>query len=589
MEVIDRGQGNHMCPQSARVWEYGSVPVALALVLLLTLAPWPAPAASETETVTLLVENDGPALASAGPGRWRQVEVPVTSGGVEAAIAELEAETGSRVVVERIYQLFAPEDEPHFMHQWYLENTGQEGGVPDADVDAITAWGVAKGAGVLVAVVDSGVSATHPDLVGQLDGNGWDFVDNDGDPSPADTTPEERHGTAVAALIAAAENDVGMTGIAPEARILPIRSCDTGSCGSFEVAAGIGYAVDEGADIVNLSLGAILQDDPVIEGAIDYAREHDVVVVTAAGNEGLDLDHLPPGEQLIPGGLPYSNILNVTGSTDQDVLWSQGNFGPGVVDIVAPGERILTTGAREMADEWWLWAGTSFSAPLVAGVAALLLSEEPGIGHQEVIARITGFVDKPSGVAGASASGRVNAGRVMTRRFVDTSGSLFVNAIDWLADGDITRGCNPPFNHRFCPDDRVTRGEMAVFLSRAFNLPATSTDYFNDDDGFFYEASANRLRAAGLTVGCGSGRYCGGDNIRRDEMATMLARALSLPSSPTDFFDDDTGSIFENAINKVGHAGVTTGCNPPDNNLFCPDRPVTRGEMAAFIKRSLEL
>jgi hypothetical protein len=242
-----------------------------------------------------------------------------------------------------------------------------------------------------------------------------------------------------------------------------------------------------------------------------------------------------------------------------------------------------------MADEWWLWAGTSFSAPLVAGVAALLLSDEPGIGHQEVIARITGFVDKPSGVAGASTSGRVNAGRVMSRRFVDTSGSLFVNAIDWLADGDITRGCNPPFNHRFCPDDRVTRGEMAVFLSRAFNLPATTNDYFNDDDGTFYEGSANRLRAAGLTVGCGSGRYCGADTIRRDEMATMLARALSLPSSPTDFFDDDTGSIFESAINKVGQAGITTGCNPPTNNLFCPDRPVTRGEMAAFIKRSLEL
>jgi hypothetical protein len=485
--------------------------------------------------------------------------------------------------------LFAPEDEDLFAQQWYLENTGQDGGVPDADVDAITAWGVARGAGVLVAVVDSGVDGSHPDLVGQLDVNGFDFVDDDLDPSPASTDPDERHGTAVAAIIAAAENGVGMTGIAPEARILPIRSCDSGSCGSFELAAGIGYAVDQGADIVNLSLGAIIEDDPVIEGAIVYAREHDVLVVTATGNESRDLDELSPGEQLIPGGLPYSNILNVASSDDRDLIADFSNFGPSVVDIVAPGERILSTGADAAADGWGSWRGTSFSAPIVAGVAALLLTHEPGIGHQEVLARITGFVDKTSGVDGASASGRVNAGRVMTRRFVDSSGSLFVNAIDWLADEDVTRGCNPPFNHRFCPDDRVTRGEMAVFLSRAFNLPATTNDYFNDDDGTFYEASANRLRAAGLTVGCGSGRYCGADNIRRDEMATMLARALSLPSSPTDFFDDDTGSIFENAINKVGQAAITTGCNPPTNNLFCPDRPVTRGEMAAFMKRSLEL
>jgi hypothetical protein len=130
---------------------------------------------------------------------------------------------------------------------------------------------------------------------------------------------------------------------------------------------------------------------------------------------------------------------------------------------------------------------------------------------------------------------------------------------------------------------------MAVFLSRAFGLPATGTDYFSDDEGAFYEGSANRLAAAGLTVGCGADIYCGEDDIRRDEIAAMLARALYLPATGTDFFADDEGSVFENAINKVAAAGVTQGCNPPANTNFCPARDVTRGEMAAFIKRSVEL
>jgi hypothetical protein len=71
-------------------------------------------------------------------------------------------------------------------------------------------------------------------------------------------------------------------------------------------------------------------------------------------------------------------------------------------------------------------------------------------------------------------------------------------------------------------------------------------------------------------------------------MAAMLTRALSLPITSSDFFDDDAGSIFENAINRIAASGVTKGCNPPANNHFCPERPVTRGEMAAFLKRSLE-
>jgi len=171
--------------------------------------------------------------------------------------------------------------------------------------------------------------------------------------------------------------------------------------------------------------------------------------------------------------------------------------------------------------------------------------------------------------------------------FTDTAGSVFRGAIDELAARGITLGCNPPANTRFCPDNPVTRGQMAIFIVRAYDLGAASADYFSDDNGKVYEDAANRLRQAGLTQGCGSGRYCGDNTISRGEMAAFLSRAENLPASNTDHFVDDNGSIFEPGINKVADAGITFGCNPPANTNFCPTANVTRGQMAAFIIRAL--
>ncbi len=565
--------------------------LALVLALTLTIAPQVSSPVESEATVSLLVpENSAPALASDEPDELnltglRPVEVPL-QGTIEETVADFEAETGLEAVIDRRYELFAPQGEPGFDTQWHHRNVGQDGGLPGADIDTVTAWAKSLGAGVVVAVIDSGVDMTHPELAGRIHSARRDFVDGDGDPSPVGTGPEESHGTSVAGVVAAAVNGQGITGVAPEAQIMAIRSCSGGSCTTNAIANGVRFAVDHGADIVNLSLGSIVPDDPVLESAIVYARNHDVLVVTASGNDGLDLDDLPSGLQLVPGGLPLSNILNVAASDRRDRLGLFSNFGAEVVDVVAPGVEIVTT---SVGGAYVSVSGTSFAAPVIAGVAALLISSDPGIGHQELAARITAFVDRPSGLSGFSASGRADAGRTLTRYFVDTSSSVFVNAIDWLASENITTGCNPPANIRFCPGDRVSRGEMAVFLSRAFALPATSTDYFDDDDGAFYEGAANRLRAAGLTVGCGTRRYCGTDQIRRDEMAAMLARALGLPATSTNRFIDDQGSVFEGAINKIAAAGITVGCNPPSNNRFCPTNRVTRGEMAAFIKRSVEL
>lgn len=177
--------------------------------------------------------------------------------------------------------------------------------------------------------------------------------------------------------------------------------------------------------------------------------------------------------------------------------------------------------------------------------------------------------------------------------FVDDNGHQFEGAIEAIAAERITSGCNPPTNDRFCLEDDVTRGEMAVFLARAFGYGDDAKDYFEDDDGRFYEAAANRIRHEGVTQGCNpptNNRYCGEKPITRGQMAALMVRALGLDDDGGgDLFDDDDDSIYEDAIDRLGAAGITSGCNPPDNDEFCPTRPVTRGQMAVFIARALGL
>jgi Stage II sporulation protein len=172
--------------------------------------------------------------------------------------------------------------------------------------------------------------------------------------------------------------------------------------------------------------------------------------------------------------------------------------------------------------------------------------------------------------------------------FLDIASNTFEAAIIWLAQQRITLGCNPPLNSNFCPENEVTRGQMAVFITRALNLAAPTADHFSDDDGEFYEDAANRLYEFGITFGCRANHFCGDQPIPRGQMAAFLARAYGPPNAPIDHFVDDSGSEFQPAINKIASVGITLGCNPPTNDRFCPSDRVTRGQMAAFLKRAAE-
>jgi len=182
-------------------------------------------------------------------------------------------------------------------------------------------------------------------------------------------------------------------------------------------------------------------------------------------------------------------------------------------------------------------------------------------------------------------SDQVDFVRLPDPPFDDILRTIFLDEIVWLYDAGLVVGCMPAF---FCPENAVTRGEMAVLLVRARALPATADDFFTDDDGHKYEWAINRLAAAGVATGCTADAFCPRDLITRAEMASFLVAAFELAPSDTNAFTDDDGSSHESAINALAAAGITTGCSRFAPERFCPDRVVTRGQLAAFLFRALQ-
>jgi hypothetical protein len=173
--------------------------------------------------------------------------------------------------------------------------------------------------------------------------------------------------------------------------------------------------------------------------------------------------------------------------------------------------------------------------------------------------------------------------------FDDVAQSVFFDDIIWLADSGITKGCD---GDSYCPANFVTRGQMAAFLVRALDYTdAGDGDLFVDDDDSEFEANIDKLATAGVTKGCNppvNDHFCPNENVTREQMAAFLVRALGLTDDGGgNTFTDDDGSVFESDIAKLATAGITRGCNPPANTMFCPRDRVTREQMAAFLRRAL--
>ncbi|MFL6216304.1 MAG: S8 family serine peptidase [Blastocatellia bacterium] len=330
----------------------------------------------------------GPHLTvrSLGLPRLRVVEIP--SDLDARAYAQLLRQMPDIEFAEPDYLLFpagfVPND-PMYNVEWHL-----------ATINAPAAWSVTTGSSqITIAVCDTGVDATHPDLAAQIV-PGWNVIDHN-----ADTSPVHPHGTMVAGVAAAASNNaVGVAAPAMNCRVMPIRitSRSDGGAATSDIMAGAIWAADHGARIINVSYAGY--GSSVISDAASYVRSKNSLFVMAAGNDG---GYVPNVED--------PNIFAVGATVDDDTLAGFSTTGP-FIDLTAPGNGIWTTGLQASYNAV---SGTSFSAPLVAGTAALILSDYPQLsaGEVEALLKVSADDRGPTGYDTGYGFGRLNAGRAL--------------------------------------------------------------------------------------------------------------------------------------------------------------------------------
>jgi len=249
-------------------------------------------------------------------------------------------------------------------------------------IHAIEGWDYTRGStDIVIAVLDSGITSNHPEFRNRLL-PGRDLVNNDDDPAD-----DHGHGTHTAGIIAAGiDNNVGMAGICPNCTLLPVKVLNQNNAGTWSgVAAGILYATDQGARVINLSLGASVSST-TLEDAITYALAHDVVIVAAAGNMGVERKFYPAA---------LEGVIAVSATDANDQRWSLSNMGD-YIDVAAPGYAVYSTynDLENYYGGYNYMSGTSMAAPHVAGLAGLILTQKPERSAEELYHIITATADK---------------------------------------------------------------------------------------------------------------------------------------------------------------------------------------------------
>jgi large repetitive protein len=368
---------------------------------------------------------------------WKKIHgslANVANGDVTAAIAKLQQDPRVRYA-EPNYIITADSipNDPSFGNTWGLNNTGQtingSPGTPDADIDAPEAWNVTTGSpNVTVAVIDTGVDWSHPDLSSQIwinpgencpgcrndgidndhngfvdDWHGWDFANNDNNP-----TDDHGHGTHVAGTIGAAGNNgTGVAGVNWNVRIMPVKFLNAQGSGTDAGAvSAVLYAAQSGADVMNNSW-ASTDYSQALADAINVADQHNSLFVAAAGNNGTDNDSTPT----YPASHSMPNVVAVaaTDNTDNRAFFS--NTGRQSVDLGAPGVDIYSTWP---GGGYQYLSGTSMATPHVAGAAALAKAAFPNASAVGLKALLLSSVDpKPSLATTTSSGGRLNIGNAV--------------------------------------------------------------------------------------------------------------------------------------------------------------------------------
>jgi subtilisin family serine protease len=360
--------------------------------------------------------------------------------GVLAAAEKFESRPEVRYAEPNFFlHLDGVPDDPLTFEQAWLHDTGQTFGdldsIPpsftgtyDADIDAPEAWNISTGSpDVTIAIADSGMDYTHPDLAPNVVG-GHDFGSNDPDPFPQGSD----HGTHVAGIAGAVGNNgFGVAGVSWQSRLMPLKvSGPDGTIMAGDLASAMIHARNAGVEVVNASLGGA-DLSSAVRNAINGSPN--VLFVVSAGNDEKDIDHplenLIPEAQQFPCEHPAPNIICVAATNHRDELAASfSNWGATSVDLAAPGASILSTtfaGATTYSGPFAFKSGTSMATPMVAGTAALIFGLYPGVSVAEVRNSILGSVDVLPSLQGRTVTG----GRLNVNKALGGSGELDVETV----------------------------------------------------------------------------------------------------------------------------------------------------------------
>ena len=408
------------------------------------------------------------------------------NGLTQTAINAFSPIAGVRYVRQNgIHYPTATVDDTRYNEMWHLNNTGQAGYTPGKDIAAERGWEVGVGTGdTIIAVLDSGMQLDHPDLAPNLwrdpitGENGYDFGDNDADPSPdyslANGSNEGglSHGTHVAGTVGAVGNNgLGVTGVAQKTRMMALkigRGASAGAPDSAQIAA-IQYAIAHGAKIATMSYG----NDPIILApAIDAMKAAGAIFVVASGNDNTDLDATPAST--LANNFPQDNVVKVGSSNGNDQRAPYSNYGRFSVDIFAPGgdqglgnaAGILSTFAFPR-NSYSNLEGTSMATPVVSGALVAFWDANPDLTYDEVLAKLYETADPIVAFTDVVTSGsRLDFGNLMettpTKNYIATgSGAGVAGEVKVFSQRGRLVNTIQPYDAGFTGGVRVATGDIS--------------------------------------------------------------------------------------------------------------------------------
>jgi subtilisin family serine protease len=323
---------------------------------------------------------------------------------------------------------FVPND-THFGEHWHHENTGQYGATPGADIESVPAWEITRGdSSVVVAVLDTGIDSDHPEFAGRVL-PGFDFVNGDSDPED-----DESHGTLVTGVLAAnADNAFGVAGVDHSCSILPVKIVNQRGRGTtFNLIRGLNFAA--GADVINMSIGGY-SGTRGLRGALQFARDAGSILIASAGNEGIG-----GADRSFPTASPLTISVGASNPYDGRAGFSgTGN----ALDVVAPGVFVPTVLWDDNTDFFTWFSGTSAAAPIVSGIASLLLSIDPNLSHDDIREILTTTAEDQVGPPSEDTPGRDDFfGHGRVNLFKALSAVMIVVEID-IKPGSDPNAINP--------------------------------------------------------------------------------------------------------------------------------------------------